>query len=520
MHGRPRGCYRPPPVSTLDAVSLPLPFALPLDEARTAPLPLLDVTPDWKDQRRLWGHSFHPMCSYLGSFPAPLAHAFISRLSRPGDVVLDPFSGRGTAPLQACATRRIGAGIDANPLAFVLTGAKVDPPSRLEVETRLSELRLGWITESVDWLTVAKAGPTALIERRRGGFEGLPIEVVSAFHPGALAEVLYLRRWLMLDDRTDRFLAAALLGILHGRSSGYVSDAMPNGFSLAPGYVARDMAARHVPTAHRDVIALLAAKVRRLFRDGAPRTRGVALHGDARDAGPQLRHALASRGLPDRARLVVTSPPYLRTLRYGAANWLRLWFLGEDPAAVDRALDAPPSPEALATFLRDVLGGLRDALTDDAAVALVIGDVATDRGKKRAGEHGLTTQIWETAAEPLGYRLAGVIADPVAANRKLTRLWGAEAGRATDTDRILVLGATELGRRRALASLATPVDWTWPPRQSAAFQPILGRDAADVPPGRPRDHGPARAYEEPRSRADDLAPALIRAPAADAPVPA
>ena len=59
--------------------------------------------------------------------------------------------------------------------------------------------------------------------------------------------------------------------------------------------------------------------------------------------------------------------------------------------------------------------------------------------------------MWEAAAEPEGYRLAGVALDEVAANRKMTKLWGDEAGRATKTDRILVLGATEAGRRRALA---------------------------------------------------------------------
>ena len=35
----------------------------------------------------------------------------------------------------------------------------------------------------------------------------------------------------------------------------------------------------------------------------------------------------------------------------------------------------------------------------------------------------------------------------------MTKLWGDEAGQATKTDRILVLGATEAGRRRALAGL-------------------------------------------------------------------
>ena len=66
-------------------------------------VPRLAIEPEWKAQPRLWGHSLHPMCSYLASFPAALAHAFVARYSRPGDVVLDPFSGRGTAPLQAAA---------------------------------------------------------------------------------------------------------------------------------------------------------------------------------------------------------------------------------------------------------------------------------------------------------------------------------------------------------------------------------------------------------------------------------
>jgi hypothetical protein len=68
-------------------------------------LPRLAIAPEWKDQQRLWGHSFHPMCSYLASFPAGLAHAFIARYSRRGDVVFDPFSGRGTTPLGRRWTR-------------------------------------------------------------------------------------------------------------------------------------------------------------------------------------------------------------------------------------------------------------------------------------------------------------------------------------------------------------------------------------------------------------------------------
>src|SRR5512143_792286 len=99
-------------------------------------VPRLALERDWKAQPRLWGHSLHPMCSYLASFPAALAHAFVARYSRPGDVVLDPFSGRGTTPLEACVDGRIGVGNDLNPFAHLLTAAKVEPATPAETRVR------------------------------------------------------------------------------------------------------------------------------------------------------------------------------------------------------------------------------------------------------------------------------------------------------------------------------------------------------------------------------------------------
>src|SRR3990172_3157107 len=113
--------------------------------------PRLPIPTEWKDQPRLWGHSFHPMASYLASFPAALAHAFIARYSRPGDVVFDPFSGRGTVPLQACAEGRIGVGNDLNPIAHLLTAAKVEPATRAEAMIRITALRLGWASDAAGW---------------------------------------------------------------------------------------------------------------------------------------------------------------------------------------------------------------------------------------------------------------------------------------------------------------------------------------------------------------------------------
>ncbi|MDQ6796161.1 MAG: site-specific DNA-methyltransferase [Chloroflexota bacterium] len=439
-------------------------------------LPAIAIEPEWKDQQRLWGHSFHPMCSYLASFPAALAHAFIGRYSRPGDVVLDPFSGRGTTPLQACAEGRIGVGNDLNPFAHLLTAAKVEPATRAEALTRITALRVAWAGAAAGWESLAArvsadpaAGDALIPAAGSGGgpahgTEAVPAEVALAFHPRTLAQLLFVRSSLALDRPTDRFLAAALTGILHGKSASYLSPLMPNTFSMAPRYV-REFAARtDFRAPERDVFDCLASKVRRLYRQVGHAASGVALLGDARDVTPRARAALRARGLPDRARLVVTSPPYLRVVKYGYYNWLRTWLLGFDARAIDATLDDAHHREPYLAFMREVLAGMRPALTDDAVLVLVIGDVEFDRGRRLRGGVGLAERVWEQAAAPEGYRLAGVALDDVASNRKMTKLWGDEAGRATKTDRILVLGATEAGRRRAIAAATNPIDWIWPPR--------------------------------------------------------
>ena len=193
-------------------------------------------------------------------------------------------------------------------------------------------------------------------------------------------------------------------------------------------------------------------------------TAGLGLLGDARDAGLRAAHALRARGLPSRARLVVTSPPYLRTVKYGYYNWLRTWFLGFDSREIDAKLDDAHRRLAYLEFLQTVLVDLRAVLTEDGVVVLVVGDVATDRGRAVTDGHDLAERVWEHAAAPAGFRLAGIAADDVHAHRKMTQLWGAEAGRTTQVDRIVILGATEAGRRRALAAAHSPIDWTWPPR--------------------------------------------------------
>ena len=249
-------------------------------------LPNLALEPEWKAQARLWGHSLHPMCSYLASFPAALAHAFIARYSRPGDVVLDPFSGRGTAPVQAAAEGRIGVGNDLNPLAHVLTSAKLEP---------------GDVRRGAD----PARGPAARVGRRGRALAGPrrprrraarpPVGVRAGRRqrrragrahrarprrgqhrvPPADAGAAPARPLPPPPRRPDRPVPRRRArGHPPRQDAAYLSTVMPNTFSMAPRYV-RDFVARtgYEPP-ERDVFDLLAAKLDRLYRQPLPTTDG------------------------------------------------------------------------------------------------------------------------------------------------------------------------------------------------------------------------------------------------------
>ena len=86
-------------------------------------------------------HSIHEI-SYRACFKAQLPEFFIERLSNAGDVVYDPFMGRGTTPVQAGLMGRHAFGNDVNPLSVLLTRPRLRPIEFNHVEKAL---------RSVDW---------------------------------------------------------------------------------------------------------------------------------------------------------------------------------------------------------------------------------------------------------------------------------------------------------------------------------------------------------------------------------
>ena len=107
----------------------------------------------WQSNGGRWAAPIHYMCSYMAMFPPELPHYFIERFTQPGDTVLDPFCGRGTAPVEAAAQARYGIGNDLNPLAVALTRGKLSNPSLVEVQTRIDELEANY--DPKEWKSVS-----------------------------------------------------------------------------------------------------------------------------------------------------------------------------------------------------------------------------------------------------------------------------------------------------------------------------------------------------------------------------
>lgn len=73
------------------------------------------------------GYATHGYHSFPAKFPPQLPRKFITSLTEPGDLVLDPMMGSGTTVLETVLADRAALGFDIDPLAAQLTKVKITP---------------------------------------------------------------------------------------------------------------------------------------------------------------------------------------------------------------------------------------------------------------------------------------------------------------------------------------------------------------------------------------------------------
>lgn len=244
--------------------------------------------------------SLHHLSPYIGKMKSVIASDLISTYTQPEDLVVDPFCGCGTVPLEAARLGRRVFASDASLYAITLTKGKLRAPMTLEKALE----RLDLLLRRVESLPLPD-------------LRSVPRWVRGFFHPRTLKETLRLTTFLKRER--ESFFLAALLGILHHQRPGFLS--FPSSH-LVPYLRSAKFPKGTYPEMYeyRAIQARLRAKVERTLKrlPVEPLERYVT----------GIRHAFVETvTLPDNIDCVVTSPPYMNALDYVRDNRLRLWFL-------------------------------------------------------------------------------------------------------------------------------------------------------------------------------------------------
>lgn len=379
----------------------------PLDPAEPA---LRKYTNEFWTSRQRQASSIHEI-SYRACFKPQLPRFFINLLTKKGDLVYDPFSGRGTTVIEAGLMGRNVIANDANPLSRIMTEPRFFPPDYQAVEKRL-----------------------ASIPRECGTAD---IDLSMFFHPDTEKEIITLRQYLLArhaasrDDMIDRWIAMVATNRLTGHSSGFFSV-----YTLPPNQAVSQLSQQRINIKrnqvpeYRDTHRIILNKTKSLLRSVISDEQKNLNHagknarlltGDSR-ATPEI--------LADSVQLTVTSPPFLDIVQYKDDNWLRCWFNGLDDKEIGNRITMARTVVAWSEVMGAVFKELYRITSPGGYVAFEVGEVR--KRSIRLEEHVV----------PLGIS-AGFACECVLINQqtftKTSNIWGVDnMASGTNTNRIVI----------------------------------------------------------------------------------
>jgi len=364
----------------------------------------------WTSKQRQ-SNAIHEI-SYRACYKAELPRFFISLLSKPTDIVYDPFAGRGTTIIEAALLNRNVIANDINPISTILSKPRLFIPSYSEVESRLRKIKF-------------RSGLIA------------DIDLSMFYHQETESEIVSLRNYLIKkrekkeENFIDDWIRMVATNRLTGHSKNFFSIyTLPPNQAVTPERQKRINKQRNQKPEYKDIKYIILKKTRDLTSgieeeliDQLKRISKEAkfLNNDAR---------LTSNIKSNSVQLTVTSPPFLDIVNYVEDNWLRCWFNNIDANQVARNVTITKKLEEWDKIMGQVFIELYRITKRGGYVAFEVGEVR--KGEVKLDEHVVPLGI------SAGFKCLGVVIN-LQKFTKTANIWGVINNVAgTNTNRIVI----------------------------------------------------------------------------------
>lgn len=353
------------------------------------------------------GSSLHEI-AYRACFKSELPRFFIELLSDEGDVVYDPFLGRGTTVIEAGLLARNPIGNDINPLSKILSMPRLFIPSLKEVEERLVVISINYNIKP-------------------------NIDLSMFYHLKTEKEIYSLREYLLNKklDNIDEWIRMVATNRLTGHSRGFFSvyTLPPNQAVSSKRQIIINKKRNQTPE-YRDIKKLIFKKTQNLLRNVNESQRNNLKKININSAFFN-EDARSTKNIRDvSVQLTVTSPPFLDTVQYSQDNWLRCWFNGIDSEKVSKKI-------TMSRNLNDWIGIMKDVFIELFRITKKNGWVAFEVGEIRGGEIKLDEHILPIGLE-VGFNCLGVLINSQNFT-KTSNIWGIKNNNfGTNTNRVVL----------------------------------------------------------------------------------
>jgi len=364
----------------------------------------------WTSKQRQ-ANSIHEI-SYRACFKPQLPRFFIELLTKEGDIVYDPFAGRGTTVLEAALLNRNIISNDINPISTILTRPRLFIPDINELKERLDTIQVNKNLKS-------------------------DIDLSMFFHEETLSEILSIRQYLIdrknknLNDNLDEWIRMVSTNRLTGHSSGFFSAyTLPPNQAVSPERQIKINSQRNSEPEYRNTKEIILKKTKSLIRnlDSEKNARlkkignqSLFLNEDAKNT-KQINN--------DSVTLTVTSPPFLDVVQYASDNWMRCWFNNINEEVISKKITMSKKIEDWNNVMNEVFKELFRITKPNGYVAFEVGEIRN--GKIKLDEYVVKLGINN------GFVCIGIMINEQTFT-KTANIWGiSNNNKGTNTNRIVI----------------------------------------------------------------------------------